>query len=207
MTVLALRVPRNHQRMKKSGKDEESWARKGCSQNFWKHFGNPMAGPEQQRSKCGLKTRPTEIEYCTGTCGGYDIIKVQGALLEVWNHGAATTRRNISMITGKTMEDLHTDEKMLERERSRLSLQLEQDAKKRLAMVERAERSQRTVSQCVLPDLPLAKQNVAGVLSSRAGLGGKNAWGICGKALAQSGVTTGIDGSRGTFSRSRCISS
>ena len=52
-------------------------------------------------------------------CGGYDIIKVQGALLEVWNHWSGDySPPEISMITGKTMEDLHTDEKMLERERS-----------------------------------------------------------------------------------------
>ncbi|WP_297719242.1 FapA family protein [Intestinimonas sp.] len=126
--------------------------------------------------------------------GGYDVIKVQGALLEVWNHWSGDySPPEVSMITGKTMEDLHTDEQMLERERVRLSLQLEQDAKKRLAMVECAEASGQSLNAFCQVYLARSKMLAWSFIFPPAGPEGKMLGESVGKALAQSGVTTGID--------------
>ena len=91
------------------------------------------------------------------------------------------------------MEDLHTDEKMLERERVRLSLQLEQDAKKRLAMVERAEASGQSLNAFCQIYLSRSKMLAWSFIFPPAGPEGKMLGESVGKALAQSGVTTGID--------------
>ena len=167
------------------------------SRIFGNISGNPIpAEPEQAEVEVRPEEHAAEQQSIVleVPCGGYDIIKVQGALLEVWNHWSGDySPPEISMITGKTMEDLHTDEKMLERERVRLSLQLEQDAKKRLAMVERAEASGQSLNAFCQIYLSRSKMLAWSFIFPPAGPEGKMLGESVGKALAQSGVTTGID--------------
>ncbi len=215
---------------------------------FSKIFGSisgnpPPAEPEQAEVEARPEEHAAEQQMTAPDAphGGYDVIKVQGALLEVWNHWSGDysppevsmitgktmedlhtdeqmlerervrlslqleqdakkrlamveySPPEVSMITGKTMEDLHTDEQMLERERVRLSLQLEQDAKKRLAMVECAEASGQSLNAFCQVYLARSKMLAWSFIFPPAGPEGKMLGESVGKALAQSGVTTGID--------------
>ena len=168
---------------------------------FSKIFGSisgnpPPAEPEQAEVEARPEEHAAEQQMTAPDAphGGYDVIKVQGALLEVWNHWSGDySPPEVSMITGKTMEDLHTDEQMLERERVRLSLQLEQDAKKRLAMVEGAEASGQSLNAFCQVYLARSKMLAWSFIFPPAGPEGKMLGESVGKALAQSGVTTGID--------------
>ena len=159
--------------------------------------GNPtLVQPAQTEVKMWTEEniaeqRTTVPGVLDGGCGS---IKVQGALLEVWNLWSGNyPLPEISVFAGKTAEDLHADEQMLERERVRLSLQLEQDAQKRLAIVKKAEASGQSLNAFCQIYLSRSKMLAWSFIFPPAGPDGKMLGESVGKALAQSGVTTGID--------------
>lgn len=67
-----------------------------------------------------------------------DEIRVQGALRELWQEWSEDSPPDISLLGGKTAEELHLTPQRMEQEHQRLSTQLEEDAKKRLKTIAQA---------------------------------------------------------------------
>ena len=114
---------------------------------FGRIFGSISGNPplmETEQEQVELQSEKNITEQVTATQdlpdAARDSIKVQGALLELWNLWSGDdSPPDISILAGKNAEDLHVDEQMLEREKVRLALQLEKDAQKRLEAVKKAE--------------------------------------------------------------------
>ncbi len=168
---------------------------------FGRIFGSISGNPplmETEQEQVELQSEKNITEQVTATQdlpdAARDSIKVQGALLELWNLWSGDdSPPEISVLAGKKAEDLHVDGQMLEREKVRLALQLEKDAKKRLEVVKKAEAGGQSLDAFCQIYLSRSKMLAWSFIFPPAGPDGKMCGESVGKALAQSGVTTGID--------------
>ena len=120
--------------------------------------------------------------------------ELKGALLEVWRQWAGNDLPPVlSLTTGKQIEDLHMDAQTLEKERVRIMVMLEKDAQKRLAVIEKAGNNG-SGSIDAACRIYLSKDKMAAWSFVFPPMGeGKLRGEAIGKALEESGVTTGID--------------
>lgn len=121
--------------------------------------------------------------------------EVKGALLQVWEKWKFSPIPPVLFLTGERgAKALKLDVDMLERERLRLLVQLEQDAKKRIREIETEEKKENTSlnSKCCVY-LSKDKMVAWAFFFPPVGPEGTVEAGALGRALESAGVTTGIE--------------
>ena len=147
----------------------------------------PVEQAEEDRSALAQERCPAAEDAAARS-------ELKGALLEVWRQWAGRNLPPVlSLTTGKQMEDLHMDAQTLEKERVRLMVMLEKDAQKRLAVIEKAEKNKGGSIDAVCR-VYLSRDKMAAWSFVFPPVGEGELHGeTIGKALEESGVTTGID--------------
>lgn len=154
-----------------------------------KAFDVPVEVEETQEMTVPEETQTARMEKAA------QLPELKGALLEVWYKWTGDySPPALSLITGKSAEDLHMDEQALERERVRLMVQLEHDAKRRLQHIEQVEKNEGQ-SLDAFCQIYISRDKMAAwcFVFPPYGPNGKMRGESVGFALEQSGVTTGID--------------
>lgn len=182
------------QRMNGGKTVAKGWSLTGFFRNITGRSAETDASSKQVETPSEMSSMERETAPSVGHDDVGKISNLKGALLEIWHIWSGDySPPTLSMITGKSAEELHLDQQEMDRERVRLTVQLEQDAKKRLANVERAAESGQSLNAFCQIYLSKDKMVAWSFIFPPVGPDGKMNGESVGKALAQSGVTTGID--------------
>ncbi|MBQ2697185.1 MAG: DUF342 domain-containing protein [Clostridia bacterium] len=133
--------------------------------------------------------------------------EVKGALLEVWKEwkGEFAPPPTLTLVEGTTAEDLLLDDATIARERVRIGVQLEQEAKRRVKAISDARKLAQNVAGKDQEPAPISMNATCQVLMTRdrmtawlflfppVGPEGTFTPDLIGKALQDAKVTTGID--------------